>query len=254
MKVSVEIPVFKHRYLNEAIESVLQQSFEDWHLYLLSDGGSLKAQEIMRTWSKDPKISVRFEENRGIGAARRALAEWSTSEFIFPMDDDDMIFENCLSEMVGCMETHPEAGIVRARRAFVDKKGRRSDEVCWFPFAPRKMLYGMTTDVHNHSQPVLIRRRAYDQTDGWFGFEEFGGAGEDCDIFLKIEEVADLVLLDKVLYGYRLHRRRYSRDLGSKSAYEMWRSLADITIQRRGLKLRRTNDKPPFTYVRIDEG
>ena len=66
MKVSVEIPVFKHRYLNEAIESVLQQSFEDWHLYLLSDGGSLKAQEIMRTWSKDPKISVRFEENRGI--------------------------------------------------------------------------------------------------------------------------------------------------------------------------------------------
>ena len=254
MKVSVEIPVFKHRYLNEAIESVLQQSFEDWHLYLLSDGGSRKAQKIMRTWSKDPRISVRFDENRGIGAARRALAEWSTSEFILPMDDDDILFENCLSEMVACMETFPEAGLVRARRAFVDKKGRRLSQVCWFPFEARKMLYGMTSDVHNHSQPVLIRRRAYDQTDGWFGFEEFGGAGEDCDIFLKIEEVADLVLLDKLLYGYRLHRRRYSKDLGPKSAYEMWRRLADTAIQRRGLKIRRTNEKPPFTYVRTDEG
>ena len=70
---------------------------------------------------------------------------------------------------------------------------------------------------------------------------------------LKIEEVADIVLLDKVLYGYRLHRRRYSRDLGPKSAYEMWRRLADITIQRRGLKIRRINEKPPFSYVKIDE-
>ena len=254
MRVSVEIPVFKHTYLDQTIESVIAQTHDDWHLYLLSDGASRKAQRIMHEWADHPKLSVRFEANAGIGPSRRKLSAWSESELILPMDDDDLLFPDCLTEMAACMEAHPEAGITRARRTFVDKKGKPVDERQWFPFEPRTTAYGMTTDIHNHSQPAMIRRAAYDETEGWFGFEEFHGAGEDCDLFLKIEEVAEIVLLDRVLYGYRLHRKRFSRDLGSKSAYEMWRRLADMTIDRRGLALRRTNDKPPFAYEKTDEG
>jgi len=254
MSVSVEIPVFKHPFLTDAIQSVLRQTYSDWRLYLLSDGASRKAQSIMREWSVHPRIEVRFEENAGVGPARRKLTEWSDSDFILTMDDDDLLLEGCLSRMVACMEAHPEAGIVRARRVFIDKKGRTVNEPQWFPFEPRSMFQGMTRDVHNHSQPALIRRAAYEKTPGWFGFQEFGGAGEDCDLFLKIEEVASIVLLDEALYAYRLHRSRFSRNLGSKSALEMWRRLADMTIERRGLKLVRTNQTPPFEYVRTDEG
>ncbi|MFC1888278.1 glycosyltransferase [Thermodesulfobacteriota bacterium] len=254
MKVSVEVPVFKHKFLKETIRSVLMQEFDNWHLYLLSDGASAKARKIMTTLGKHPKISIRFEENCGIGPSRRKLTDWSDSDYIVPLDDDDILLPDCLTEMVACMDSHERAGLVRARRKFVDQKGRILDESCWFPFEERKMFLGMTCDVHNHSQPCLIRREAYDKTEGWFGFHEYGGAGEDCDIFLKIEEVAEIVLLDKVLYGYRLHRKRFSRDLGSKSAYQMWKRLADMTIRRRGLKLRRVNDKPPFEYERIDAG
>jgi glycosyltransferase involved in cell wall biosynthesis len=251
MKVSVEIPVFKHQFLNEAIESVLRQTCREWHLYLLSDGASRKAQKILEQWSEHPGISVRFQENAGVGPSRRKLTEWSTSEYILPMDDDDVLFPECLSQMAACMDAHPEAGIVRAKRVFFDRKGRKVDRPQWFPFEPRTFRDGMTCDVHNHSQPVLIRRSAYLKTEGWFGFGEFGGAGEDCDIFLKIEEVAEIVLLDMELYGYRLHRKRFSKDLGAPSAFEMWRRLADMTIRRRGLRLMRVNDTPPFEYARI---
>lgn len=251
MKVSVEIPVFKHHFLNDAIQSVLRQTYTNWHLYLLSDGASRKANRIMGEWSETPRISVRFEENAGVGPSRRKLTEWSTSEYILPMDDDDILFSECLSQMVARMDAHPEAGILRAKRVFLDRKSRRVDKAQWFPFEPRKFLYGMTCDVHNHSQPILIRRSAYVQTQGWFGFDEFRGAGEDCDIFLKIEEVAKIVLLDKELYGYRLHSKRFSKELGSRTAFEMWRRLADRTILRRGLRLTRVNDRPPFKYVRI---
>lgn len=254
MRVSVEVPVFKHTYLEETIQSVLGQSFEDWHLYLLSDGASMKAQKVMKKWAEHPKISVRFAVNAGIGASRRRLTAWSESEYILPMDDDDILFSDCIAEMTACMDRHKEAGLVRARRKFVDRKGRVLDEPCWFPFEERKLYRGMTCDLHNHSQPTLIRRSAYDKTEGWFGFQEYGGAGEDCDIFLKIEEVADIILLDRFLYGYRLHRKRFSRELGSKSAYHMWRMLADATIERRRLPLRRINEKPPFKYEQIDEG
>jgi glycosyltransferase involved in cell wall biosynthesis len=252
-RVSIEVPVFKHPFLDKGVRSVLSQDYMDWHLYLLSDGASRRAQRVMRRWAKHPKISVRFEENAGIGPSRRKLTEWSDSEFILTMDDDDVLLEGCLREMVACMDAHPEAGIVRAKRIFVDKKGKQVDEAPWFPFEPRKMFHGMTCDVHNHSQPALIRRDAYDKTEGWFGFPDFKGAGEDCDIFLKIEEVAGIVLLDQVLYGYRLHKKRFSHDLGGKSALEMWRRLAEMTIERRGLKLQRLNDIPPFEYGEVHE-
>lgn len=253
-RVSVEVPVFKHAFLSDGVRSVLAQRYTDWHLYLLSDGASWRARRVMRRWAEHPKISARFEENAGIGPSRRKLSAWSDSEFILTLDDDDILLDGCIEEMVACMDANPRAGIVRARRIFVDRKGRKVDAPPWFPFEPRKMFRGMTCDVHNHSQPVMIRRSAYEKTQGWFGFPDFKGAGEDCDIFLKIEEVADIVLLDRVLYGYRLHRKRFSEVIGGPSAGVMWKRLADMTIERRGLKLRRLNDIPPFEYGEVHEG
>jgi len=99
--------------------------------------------------------------------------------------------------MTACVDNNNEAGLVRARRKFINKQGKVLDEACWFLFEERKLYRGMTCDLHNHCQPTLIRRSAYDKTDGWFGFQQYGGAGEGCDIFLKIEEVADIILFDR---------------------------------------------------------
>src|SRR5256885_5318435 len=108
----------------------------------------------------------------------------------------------------------------------------------------------MVTDLRNHTQPYLIRRSAYERTSGWEGFEDFGFAGEDCDIYLKLEEVGTIELLDETLYYYRLHPNRASLVLTDEGAYEMWRRLADKTIARIGLPLKRLNQQPPFVYER----
>jgi len=246
-RVSVEVPVFKHRFLEEAIKSVFAQTFDDWVLVLLSDGAGWRARRIMKRF-RSGKVLVHFQENRGVGFARRRLAELTDSEFMLTLDDDDLLEPTALEEMVASMEQDPGAAIVRARRRFIGRRGNPIEVTPWFPFAPRTKYCGMTTDVHNHSQPAMLRRSMYEKTEGWSGFEEFKGAGEDCDIFLKMEEVGRIVLLDRVLYKYRLHHRRFSRDLGPESAYAMWRLLADSTIRRRGLALKRINDRPPFRY------
>jgi tetratricopeptide (TPR) repeat protein len=121
----------------------------------------------------------------------------------------------------------------------------------WFPFEPRHYQHGMVTDIHNHSQPALISREAYDRTSGWDGFEEFLFAGADCDIFTKVEQVGPIVLLDELLYHYRLSGRRTSLRITDSAAYEMWRRLADGTIARIGLPLERENERPPFRYRRL---
>ena len=121
----------------------------------------------------------------------------------------------------------------------------------WFPFAERTYAAGMTADLYNHSQPTLLRRADYDKTAGWRGFDDFLGAGEDCDIIAQLEALGECVLLDAPLYFYRVHDKRASNELGAPAAEEMWRRIADRTLTERGLSLRRTNDVQPFRFVPI---
>lgn len=253
MIVSIEVPVFHHHYLEETIQSVLIQSYQNWKLLLLSDGATNEAQEIMRRYQKqdtEGRIEVHFQENQGIYRARKKLTSLSTSELILPLDHDDLLHPTVLEEMVKCFKKNDQLGLLRARRNFIDEKTQIVDQMDWFPFTARSVDNGMTTDVFNQSQPYMFRRSAYNKTEGWSGFTDFAGAGEDCDIFLKIEEVSTIELLDKVLYSYRLSDKRTSHEIGLEGAKKMWCELTDQAIKRRGLKLKRTNDMPPFSYIK----
>lgn len=253
MIVSIETPVFKGKWLTKCINSVLTQSSKNWKFSLLWDGGDEESREILEELEKQnhPNITIYFKENRGIANARHFLSRHSEGDYILPLDDDDILTADAVEKMLAFVEARPWSGIVRGKRKFIDEDGRVVDERQWFPFEPRHYQHGMVTDVFNHSQPYLINRIFYNQTSGWAGFEDFKFAGEDCDIILKLEERAPIELIDEVLYYYRLNPKRASNELEVQGAHEMWRRLADMSIARIGLPIRRTNDVPPYTYERL---
>ncbi len=250
--ISVETPVFKGGWLIPCIESVLQQTSSQWTLALFWDQGDVLAKRILKIveLSQHPQLQVQYAtENLGIARSRHFLTRHTTAPWFLPLDDDDILPPQAIAEFVSFIEDKPHSGIVRARRQFIDESGYLINEDDWFPFEPRNSQLGMTTDIYNHSQPYLISRKAYHQTTGWEGFPDFFYAGEDCDIFLKIEEVAPIELLDQVLYYYRQNHKRTSHQLQQEGAFEMWRRLADKTIQRRQLSIKRINRQPPYQYT-----
>lgn len=253
MIVSIETPVFKGKWLSRCIDSVLTQSSKHWNFSLLWDGGDDLSRKILEDLDQQnhPNIKVYFKENRGIANARHFLTEHSEGDYILPLDDDDVLTADAVEKFLAFAEARPWSGIVRGQRKFIDEEGRVVDEKPWFPFEPRHYQYGMVTDLFNHSQPYLINRSFYDQTAGWEGFEDFMFAGEDCDIILKLEEFAPIELLNQVLYYYRLNPKRASDTLAVEGAHEMWRRLADKSIARIGLPIKRKNDVPPYTYERL---
>jgi hypothetical protein len=250
MIISIETPVFKSGRLQRCIDSVLYQSSPDWTFSLLWDGGDAESRRILADLDRQrlPNVTVHFGENRGISRARRFLTEHSSSDFILPLDDDDALPFNAVERFLRAAEQKPWAAVIRGRRKMIDEEGKVLDAPEWFPFEPRHYQHGMVTDLPNHAQPFLISRWAYNRTSGWEGFEDFGFAGEDCDLYLKLEEVGTIELLDETLYYYRVHPNRQSLTLTNSAAFEMWRRLADKTIARIGLPLERTNDMPPFSY------
>src|SRR5208337_5334308 len=223
MQVSIEVPVFKGRFLRPCIDSVLAQTSNAWTLSLLWDGGDQQSREILDKVERerDPRIRVYFADNRGIAGARQFLSGHSTGEYILPLDDDDILPPMAIEHFLQAATEHPWASLIRGRRNFIDVEGDVVNQEPWFPFGPRNYDRGMVTDLFNQSQPYLIRRSAYNRTRGWTGFSDFMGAGEDCDIFLQLEEVAHFELVDEVLYHYRLHDRRTSDALTPAAAFEM---------------------------------
>ena len=255
MIVSIETPVFKGKWLTRCIDSVLTQSSMNWTFSLVWDGGDDESYTVLKELEQQnlPNVRVYFEENRGIANARHFLSERTQGDYILPLDDDDVLTADAVEKLLAFAEAKPWSGIVRGRRKFIDEEGRVVDEEPWFPFEPRHYQHGMVTDVFNHSQPYLINRKLYNRTAGWAGFEDFMFAGEDCDIILKLEELGSIELIDEVLYYYRLNPNRASDTLEVKGAHEMWRRLADMSISRIGLPVKRSNEIPPYTYERLPQ-
>ena len=250
MKISIEVPVFKGEFLQQCINSVLNQTSDAWQLSLVWDGGDSLSRQILEKVKKagNPNIKVYFTPNQGIARARAYLSNQNKLPYILPLDDDDELAENAVEVFIETAKAMPWASLIRAKRNFIDEKSETVEKTQWFPFGPRNYYKGMVTDVFNQAQPYLINRAAYKRTRGWRGFDDFMQAGEDCDIFLQLEEIAHFELVDEVLYHYRLHGKRASDALTSAAAFEMWRRLADDALNRMKLPLSRISDTPPFQY------
>lgn len=101
-KISVIIPVYNaEKYLDQCIQSVLNQSFTDFELLLINDGSKDRSGEICDTYAKkDQRIKVFHQENKGVSAARNVGLEHAKGEWITFVDSDDIIINSYLESFI----------------------------------------------------------------------------------------------------------------------------------------------------------
>ena len=109
-KISVVVPVYKvEAYLDRCVESIVNQSFGDFDLYLVDDGSPDNCGAMCDAWAeKDSRICVIHQQNGGLSAARnsgirKALAE-SDSQWITFIDSDDWIHQDTLNWLIQAAE------------------------------------------------------------------------------------------------------------------------------------------------------
>lgn len=113
-KVSVLMPVYKtnEKYLREAIESILSQTFEDFKFLILDDCPEDDREEIIKSY-KDKRIKYyKNEKNLEITLSRNKLIDMAQGEFLAVIDHDDIALPTRFEEQVRVLDMHPEIGIV----------------------------------------------------------------------------------------------------------------------------------------------
>ncbi|WP_347216800.1 glycosyltransferase family 2 protein, partial [Chryseobacterium sp.] len=99
-KVSVIVPCYNQaQYLDECLQSVLDQTHQNWECIIVNDGSTDNTEETAKKWvAKDPRFSYVYKENGGLSSARNAGLEKAQGDYIQFLDSDDMIHREKFSK------------------------------------------------------------------------------------------------------------------------------------------------------------
>ncbi|WP_432797354.1 glycosyltransferase family 2 protein [Poriferisphaera sp. WC338] len=203
--LSVLMPVYNvQRYLAEAVESILNQTFTDFELICVDDGSTDDSLEILQGYAAcDPRIRIISRPNTGIvGALNDALAA-ATAPLIARMDGDDTSsptrFEkqidymnqnlNCIAVGTWCTRTDP----------FGNPAGEQHPPLTHDEIDTALMQADGSSVIH---ATMIIRREPLQQIGGWNPQYDWV---EDFDLLLRLAEQGALANIPEPLYAYRRH-------------------------------------------------
>lgn len=222
-KVVSVITIFLNaeRFIAEAVNSVLAQTFPHWELLLVDDGSSDGSSAIARDYATRHPDRIRYLQhpdggNHGMSATRNLGIREARGEFIALLDADDVWLPHKLERHVPLLESHPEAAMVfgptlwwHSWTGAPDDASR--DFVTAVPFPPGRVHSGavlLARIVEQRANPIytcstLLRRAAMLEVGG---FEErFRGLFEDQAFFARFLLRHDAYITGECLDRYRQH-------------------------------------------------
>jgi len=111
MRFSVVIPLYnKEHYIVNTIQSVLNQTFQDYELIVVDDGSKDNSYEVAKTVHSE-RINLIHQENQGVAVARNTGVENANGEYIAFLDADDCWYPNYLQVLSDLIDQFPESDI-----------------------------------------------------------------------------------------------------------------------------------------------
>lgn len=163
-EISVIFPAHNaERYLPEAIESILFQTFHNFELIIVDDGSTDNTRSIVEEYAKkDSRINPLFNErNLGIVESLNKAIKLSRGKYIARMDHDDISLPERLETQVRFLEEHPEIAAVGSNVILIDNKGDAIG-VRKVPETPEEILKGIVLGNQIVHPTVMLRREVFD--------------------------------------------------------------------------------------------
>ena len=238
VRFSIIVPLYNTpmNLLRETVESVWNQSYENWEMCLAD--GSDDAHSEVGAWcrermAKDRRILYRkLEKNEGISGNTNAALAMATGEYAALFDHDDLLMPNALYEMAKAIEKTDADFLYSDEMIFASPKVKHIIGIRFKQdFAPEDLL------TNNFICHLTVFRRSLLEKTGGFR-PEFDGS-QDHDLVLRLTDAAErIVHIPKILYLWRsvagsvaadIHMKEYAIDAGRRAVETYLHNRGDIT-------------------------
>ncbi|TCM17367.1 glycosyl transferase family 2 [Novosphingobium sp. PhB165] len=215
--ISVAMSVYNsERYLADAIESVLVQSFGDFEFLIIDDGSHDRTPAIIREYaSRDSRIRPVIRENRGLIASLNEMLEAARAPLVARMDADDICRPDRFEKQIAFLAGHPDYGVVGSWSEDIGEHGEqltRGGED--HPLTHDDILAAIETGGQLICHPAAMFRRDIVLAVG--GYHAAFRHCEDLDLWLRLASVTRMGNIPERLVRYR----RYPGQVSSRHATE----------------------------------
>jgi|TARA_B100001971_G_C18235620_1_gene566962 glycosyltransferase involved in cell wall biosynthesis len=198
------------QYIKEAIESVIHQTFSNWELLIIDDGSTDDSIARIQEYLSDDRITlIKKSVNEGKVSSLVELISKSQADIFGVLDSDDALTKNALSVMYEHHIKRGDCGFIHSQFMFCDEN--------LYPICEgfcRSMPRGETNLRSIYSSAFrTFKKDYYMMTEG---YNEKFIFGQDRDIVFKMEEVTNLLFVNKILYKHRILSDSISNDPNNK--------------------------------------
>jgi len=210
--ISVIMSVFNGQdYLNEAIESVLRQTFRDFEFIIIDDGSTDNTRNIIKHYQKkENRIKAIYNDNnKGLALCLNEGIQMAKGKYIARMDADDISLPERFAAQIAYLEKNPQFWILGCNIFLIDEKGNRIKETS-FPSDSSilrwNMLFG-TTGLVCHPCAMMLTEKIKES-----GCYTNIKSSQDMDLWSRFFLIDPLPInnLQIPLVNYRGHENRFS--------------------------------------------
>jgi len=197
-KVSIVVPCYNQaQYLDEALQSIFNQTYTDWECIIVNDGSPDNTEEIAQKWAaKDTRFNYLFKENGGVSSARNLGIERAKAEFILTLDADDKYETTFIEKALTILINNNKVGIVSSWGVYFTKDKQLHVYKSTGKSAPDFMFHNAAIGTS------LFRKECWDQVGGYDENPENGY--EDWEFYLRVCAIGWSVhIIEEVLFFYR---------------------------------------------------
>lgn len=249
--VSIIVPVYNvEKYLNECIESIVNQSYENIEILLINDGSTDFSGKMCDEWAKrDNRINVFHQKNKGISAARNLGIEKSKGEYLIFIDSDDYVDKNYVEYLYQSLVQN-KTDMALCGFNYVNEDGEYiADSTCTLKnniITRNQMFWNLK--LENSWYYLMSCNKIYKKS--FFDKVKYpeGKVHEDVAIFhYLVEQTEKISIIQTPLYYYR---KRLNSITNTKKDIKRSVDIFDIEVERYRFFLKKGETELSFYFLK----
>ncbi len=199
--VSVILPVYNgFPYLDESINSVLKQSFNNYELIIIDDGSTDNSGTIIEKYN-DPRIRFFQQSNKGLAATLNRGISLARGEYIARQDQDDVCFPLRFEKQIAFLEDNLAVGLVGTFAEIWDLN-ERTGRLLKHPTNDAIIKFKLLFNNHFVHSSMMIRRLVFEKVGGYTE-DKSRHPPEDYELWSRVMREFKIANLPEVLMAYR---------------------------------------------------